>query len=218
MRMRRIQSFGFAAFFAYSAAAAQTNHPPASVNAGSSTKPVPKNAAAATPGATTTKSNVPAKSPAGTANASTAADDRLIGTIMDKFEAAVKSDNLTYPIEVMYTPVLNQMGGRDQLLAVARATQAQMKAQQVSYISWKAQRPYTYVNGKVHRYAIIRYEALFNTPGRKLKVQNCLLGIKVSNNTWQFLMGDQLSPEFNNQFLPDFPRTAVIPRPKTIQF
>ena len=151
------------------------------------------------------------------ATTSTAADEKYIDAVMKNFETAVKSGNLTYPIEVMYTPVLNQMGGKAQLLAVARATQEQMKMQKVSYLSWKAQKPYTYVSGTTRRYAIIRYEAVFDAAGKKLQVRNCLLGIKAANEAWQFIMGDQLSPEFNNQFLPDFPRNVVMPKPQTVQ-
>ena len=212
--MQRISTLFLAVFLSFSATAAQTNRPTATSSARPKTQPVQKSPA--TKPAATAKAPVVQNKPAAAVRPS-AADEKYIDAVMKNFGIAVKSGNLAYPIEVMYTPVLNQMGGKQQLLAVARLTQEQMKAQKVSYVSWAAQKPYTYYNGQTRKYAVIRYEAVFDAAGKKLKVRNSLLGIRESGKPWQFIMGDELNPVFIKQFLPDFPRNVTMPKSQMIQ-
>ncbi len=130
---------------------------------------------------------------------------------------AAQSRDLTYAIDVMYTPMLDKMGGKQAAKVAAKVMQAQMKSQRVSFISWKAQRPYTYIPAKTRRFAIVRYDAVFENDGQRLKVRGYLLGIKSPATTWQFVNGDDLDSETFTQYFPDFPKTVKLPRPEAVR-
>jgi len=77
-----------------------------------------------------------------------------------------ETNDFTYAVQVMYTPYLQKMGGRDLALRMARAAPAQMQAQHVRFVSWTPLRPYTYAAGRQRRYAVVRFEAVLDAAGR----------------------------------------------------
>jgi hypothetical protein len=145
------------------------------------------------------------------------ADDAAINAVMWRFQNAIRTNDFTYAVEVMYAPYLQKMGGRERALMVARAAPAQMQAQHVRFVSWTPLRPYTYVAGKQRRYAVVRFEAVLDAAGRRTKLRSYLLGIRTYNAPWQFVNGDGLVPADFAQFFPDFPKTTPLPKPEALQ-
>jgi hypothetical protein len=77
--------------------------------------------------------------------------------------------------------------------------------------SWKVNKPYLYVAGKLHKYVVIPYEVKINSPGKIVTQSSYELGIKTVESGWQFVGGDMLSPELYDQFFPDFPKDVNLP-------
>lgn len=146
------------------------------------------------------------------APASHSADDKVIDAVMEKLQSTFKAGDYTYAIEVMYGPVVEKMGGKEKALEIARNTGAQMKEQHIVIVSWKTQKPYRYVTGKNHQYAIVPYESSVTMGAKKLHQTSFELAIKVGDAQWQFVNGDNITPEVLNAFFPDFPKDVTLPK------
>jgi hypothetical protein len=112
----------------------------------------------------------------------------------------------------MYTPILQAMGGKEQVLAAMPALKEEIKQQQISMISWKVQKPYTYLKGAGQWYAVMPYVSEMSMAGKKVKVSGFQLGIKKDGVDWQFVSGDKLTPEILDRFFPDFPKGFELPK------
>jgi hypothetical protein len=145
------------------------------------------------------------------------ADTAAIDAVMEEMERNFKAgDEYTYQCEVMFTPILDVMGGKTQMLAVLKPYETGLKHSQVAYISWKAIKPYRLVPGTRHKYAIIRYESVVSFDGQRLRKQSYQLGIKGDRPTWQFVSGDHLNPETYAELFPDFPKGTELPEVQRI--
>lgn len=140
------------------------------------------------------------------------ADDKAIDSVMQKLESTFKAGDYTYAIEVMYTPVMEKMGGKEKALAVAKNTGAQMKEQHITMVSWTAKKPYQYVAGTEHQYALVPYDSFITMGDKKLHQTSYEVGVKVGDGKWQFVNGDNITPEVLKQFFPDFPKGVELPK------
>src|SRR5580704_6444874 len=68
-------------------------------------------------------------------------DDVAINAVMWRFQNAIRTNDFTYAVQVMYTPYLQRMGGREAAMQLAREAPAQMRAQHVRFVSWTPFRP-----------------------------------------------------------------------------
>jgi len=131
---------------------------------------------------------------------------------MAKLETSFKANDYAYVFEVMYAPVVERMGGKEQGVLAAQAIVARMKQQQMVMVSWKAKKPYQYIRGESRTYAVIPYESVLIIAGKRLRQESYQLGIKAAGSNWQFVNGDTLNPELFREFFPNFPSSAKLPR------
>jgi hypothetical protein len=141
-----------------------------------------------------------------------ATDDKAIDVVMEKLERTFKAGDYNYTFEIMYTPVLDKMGGKEKGLEVAKSVAAQMKEQKIVMISWKAKKPYQYVTGKKHDYALVPYEAVLTMEDKKLRQTSFELAVKVGDSKWQFVNGDNINSSVLDEFFPDFPKKVELPK------
>ena len=140
------------------------------------------------------------------------ADDKAIDYVMEKLKSSFKLGDYSYAIEVMYTPIVERMGGKEKCLEAAKGIVALMKQQRIVMASWKVRKPYEYVKGESRSYVVIRYEALMIGAGKRLKQSGYRLGIKIADTKWQFVNCDNLTSEVYGEFFPDFPKTFKLPK------
>lgn len=133
---------------------------------------------------------------------------------MEKVANSFKAGDCSPAIDVMYTPIMEKLGGREKAIEAAKAVIGQMKEQGITVISWNAKKPYIYLAGNSHKYVIVPYEMESTDSRKTLKQTGYQLGIKTPNSGWQFVSGDQLSPEILAQFFPDFPKDFELPEPQ----
>ena len=138
-------------------------------------------------------------------------DDKVIDAVMEKLANSFKVGDYASAMDVMYVPILESLGGREKAVEGAKALMAQMKEQGMVIIYWKTRKPYTYLAGDSHKYAVIPYEMGARISGKKMKQTSYQLGIKTANSGWQFVNGDQLTPEIIGHFFPDFPKDFELP-------
>lgn len=141
-----------------------------------------------------------------------AEDDKVIDAVMEKLAKTFKANDYSYAFEVMYTPIVEAMGGREKLLAAVPILKEQMKQQRISVSSWKSQKPYTYLRGNGRWFAVIPYVSNMTMAGQRLKVSGFELGIKNDGSDWQFVGGDKLTPVIVGRFFPDFPKDFELPK------
>jgi hypothetical protein len=139
------------------------------------------------------------------------ADSIAIDAVMERLGASFKAGDLSYQYEAMFTPILDIIGGKTQVLALVKPYEEQIRKAPIAFISWKAIKPYQYVSGKSHKYAIVRYESVALMSGKKLKKTSYELGIKRKDSTWQFVSGDNLKAETYEELFSDFPKDAQLP-------
>ena len=139
-------------------------------------------------------------------------DDKAINAVMDKLTTTFKANDYSYAFEVMYTPIVEAMGGKEKLLAAVPVLKEQMTQQQISMISWEPQKPYTYLKGNDRWYAVIPYVSELTMAGQKVKMSGCQLGIKSEGSEWQFVSGDKITPTILDTFFPDFPKDFELPK------
>ena len=111
-------------------------------------------------------------------------------------------------VDVMYTPVLESLGGRKKASEDLKAVMEMMKE---VLVSWKVKKPYLYVAGKSHKYVVIPYEAKVKSSEGIITQTSYELGIKTAESGWQFVGGDVLSEELYDKFFPDFPKDVELP-------
>ncbi len=140
------------------------------------------------------------------------ADEREIGDVMTKLEGSFKGNDYAYVFQVMYAPIVERMGGKEQGALAAQAIEAQMKQQQMVMESWKAKKPYQYIRGESRTYAVIPYESVLTIAGKRVRQVGYQLGIKTAGSHWQFVNGDTLNPELFKEFFPDFPKSVKLPK------
>lgn len=138
-------------------------------------------------------------------------DNVAIDVVMNRLAGAFKTNDYSYIIDVMYTPVVRNFGGKEKAIADAKAVVDQMREQGMIVTSWKAIKPYTYCSGVSNRYAIIPYQMETEYNGRTIKQTGYQLGIKTPDAHWQFVNGDRLTPEIFSAFFPDFPTNVAFP-------
>jgi len=139
-------------------------------------------------------------------------DEREIDEVMAKLKSSFKANDYTYVFDVMYAPIVEKMGGKAQGVLAAKAIIAQMKQQQIVMVSWKARKPYQYIQGESRTYAVIPYESVMTIAGKRLRQESYQLGIKAAGSHWQFVNGDNLNPEVFKEFFPDFPKSTKLPK------
>jgi len=139
-------------------------------------------------------------------------DESAIDIVMERLEASFKAGNLSYQYDVMFTPILDVMGGKTQVLAIVKPYEDRIKKEQIAFISWKTIKPYQYVSGTHHKYAIVRYESTVSIMGKTLKKASYELGIKRKDSTWQFVSGDNLNAETYDELFSDFPKNVEVPK------
>jgi hypothetical protein len=139
-------------------------------------------------------------------------DDQAIDAVMDKEMKGFMANDYSYAFEIMYKPILESMGGKEKILAMVPVLKEQMKQMQISVISWKPQKPYTYLKGNGRRYAVIPNVSEMTMTGQKVKINGFQLGIKNDGSEWQFVNGDKLTPTMMDTFFPDFPKDFELPK------
>ena len=142
-------------------------------------------------------------------------DQAVVDRYVEKIGSSLTKGDIVYPVNLVPPAILDAMGGKTALLAAGQATLAQIKAQGVQILSWKATPPYQFVAAASHRYVVIPCETIVAMPdGKKLHESTYYLGIKDPDATWHFVSGETLVPETFNRFFPDFPKTTVLPPTK----
>ncbi len=141
-----------------------------------------------------------------------AEDDKAIDAVMEKLAKSIKDNDYSYVFQVMYTPIVESMGGKEKLFALVPVLKEQMKQQQLKEISWESRRPYVYLKGYERWYAVIPYVSEMTMAGQKLRVTGFQLGIKNDGSEWQFVGGDKLTPQIFETFFQDFPRDYSLPK------
>jgi len=137
------------------------------------------------------------------------ADDTAIASVMERLEKSFLANDYSYAFDVMYVPIVEKMGGKENLAALVKN---QIKQQQIVVLSWKAGKPYQYVQGEFRTYAIIPYESVMSIAGKKLRQESYQLGIRIADSKWQFVNGDNLSSDTYREFFPDFPKNFELPK------
>jgi len=130
---------------------------------------------------------------------------------MDKLGNAFKAGDYSYAVEVMYSPLLEKAGGKENAIQASKSVVAQMKAQQMILVSWETKKPYKYVQGDAHRYAIVPCEMVMNIGKKTLRQKSYQFGIKTGSSNWQFINGDRLTSDSFQEFFPDFPKSVELP-------
>jgi hypothetical protein len=138
-------------------------------------------------------------------------DDKAIDVVMDKLESSFKAGDYSYATEVIYTPIVEKMGGRKAVTEAATAVMAQAKQQHIVIVSWKVKKPYQYVQGESRTYAVIPYESVMKISGKTIKQTSYQLGIKNGDSHWEFVSGDSLTAAGFQEFFPDFPKAIQLP-------
>ncbi|HVU07605.1 MAG TPA: hypothetical protein VHG89_03580 [Verrucomicrobiae bacterium] len=139
-------------------------------------------------------------------------DDKVIDAVMDKLTKGFMANDYSYAFEVMYTPIIESMGGKEKLLAMVPALKEQMSQLQISMISWESQKPYTYLKGNGRWYAVIPYVSEMTMSGQKVRMSGFQLGIKNDGSEWQFVNGDKVTSDILDTFFPDFPKDFELPK------
>jgi len=139
------------------------------------------------------------------------ADDKAIDAIMDKMGNCFRTEDFSFIIDNMYTPILEKFGGKEKAIEDSKAVVAQLKDQQMDFIYWHTVKPYDYYKGDSKKYAIIQYEMEMTYNGRKIKQTGYQLGIKTLDTNWQFVNGDRLTHDIFQEFFPDFPKDVELP-------
>src|ERR1051326_7950018 len=121
------------------------------------------------------------------------ADEKVIDADMKKLGNSFKTGDWAIAIDLMYTPMLDSLGGRKKAMETVEALKVQMKEQNLA-LTWNLKKPFTYVRGKSHKYAIIPDEARGGAGGVVVKQAGYELGIKTGSQ-WQYVGADQLTPE-----------------------
>jgi hypothetical protein len=142
------------------------------------------------------------------------ADDRIIDAAMEKLLNCFRTGDFSYDVDVMYAPFVEKGGGKKKVMELCEQLVQQMKEQQITIVSWETKKPYRYIEGTSNKYAIIPYESLMTVADRKMRQNSFQLAIKAPNANWQFITGDQLTPEIINAFFPDFPKNVEFPERK----
>lgn len=134
----------------------------------------------------------------------------MMTKMQERFNAG---EGLSGQYEIMFSPVLEVLGGRAQALDIVKSHEERTKnLKKVVYVSWKAIKPYQYVSGARHRYVIVRYESVMFITGQKVRKRSYQLGIKGKDSMWQFVNGDNLTSETYEELFPDFPKNVELPK------
>ena len=128
---------------------------------------------------------------------------------MSKLESSYVSGDYSYALDVMYAPIVEKMGGKQQGLA---SIKEMFSSHHIVLTSWKAHKPYRYAAGAGRLYAIVPCDAIMIIGGKKVTQSSYQLGIKISEAHWQFAGGSTLDQQNFKEFFPDFPRNIQPPK------
>ena len=133
--------------------------------------------------------------------------DASVDQDMDRLKKAMLNKEPQTLVDMMYGPVVEAGGGREQLIAQAKAL-----TNIASYSVLDIIKPYTYVSGVQNDYVIIPTHVILSVRGRQFDYKSYELGIKPHRDgKWEYLDGTGITSLARDRFLPDFPASSNLP-------
>ncbi|MCE0496804.1 MAG: hypothetical protein LV481_02490 [Methylacidiphilales bacterium] len=135
------------------------------------------------------------------------ARDAAIDQDMARMKTAMQSKDEATLVDMMYEPIVQAGGGRDQVLA-----QAKSLADKVDFTSFEINKPYRYFSGQQNDYVTVPTHLLMTINGHHFDSVSFELGIKAhQTEKWEYVDGAGISPQLRTQLFPDLPQDAVLP-------
>jgi hypothetical protein len=127
-------------------------------------------------------------------------------------QATVKGEygklaDLTYP------KVVEEMGGRDRMIAVLKNSLQEMNKKGFEFRSAKVGKTAQVVAGGDSLFAVVPFDLEMKVPGGSLAVKSFMLGISPDKGkTWTFINGDKVQDGSVKKMLPNLPAELKLPK------
>jgi hypothetical protein len=118
-----------------------------------------------------------------------------------------------------YPAVVEQMGGKQKMVALLEEGLAEMKGQGYRFVSGKVRAPVQMVEAGAQIHALLPLEQILTAPGGELHLTGHLLGISGDGGKrWTFIDTAKLTPQSVREVLPQFNEELRLPRPSEPKF
>jgi len=127
-------------------------------------------------------------------------------------QATVKGEfgklaDLTYP------KVVEEMGGRDRMIAVLKNSLEGMNKKGYEFRSAKVGKTAQVVAGGENLFAVVPFDMEMKVPGGSLAIKSFMLGISPDKGkTWSFINGDKAQDSNVRKMLPNLPAELKLPK------
>lgn len=142
--------------------------------------------------------------------AAAASEADILAILKPVADAALRGD-LAAAVEVMYEPVMEDLGGRKALLEAAASLKRQMNAAGMQLKRYEYKAPFRFIQGKTQRYVVVPTLTEMIYPGGGVRAHGFELGVEVAPGKWRFLTGSNAKKETIAKYFPDFPAGEKLP-------
>lgn len=126
--------------------------------------------------------------------------------------AAVIAGDYKVSIDAMYGPMVEDAGGKEELL---KQTELIMKQVDIRFLTYTiVEDAVKIVRGVERKYAVLPSELVLGTAAGQIKVWGFQFGVEVAPKTWQFVDGAGLSNLVLEEYFKDFPADYELPQPR----
>lgn len=145
--------------------------------------------------------------------AALASEAEVLAILKPVGDAAIRGD-FAAAIDVVYEPVLEDLGGRKAFLEGVAKLQEQMEAQGMRVKSHTYGRPFRFIRGRTQRFVVVPTVTEMTFRGGAVRAHSFELGVEVAPGKWRFLNGSQVKKETIAKYFPDFPADEKLPEIK----
>jgi hypothetical protein len=132
------------------------------------------------------------------------ADEVAQATVKGEYD---KLADLTYP------KVVEEMGGRDRMIAVLKSSLQGMNKKGYEFRSAKVGKTMQSLASGEKLFAVVPFDMEIKVPGGQLAVKSFMLGVSPNKGkTWTFINGDKAQDVGMKRMLPDLPTDLKLPK------
>jgi hypothetical protein len=111
-----------------------------------------------------------------------------------------------------YPAVVQEMGGKEKMVAVLKKGLAEMATQGFRFVSGRVSGPIQVVRAKGELHALVPLTQILSAPGGELHLAGHMLGVSSNNGqSWTFIDAGTLTPDNVRQLLPSFNPELKLP-------
>lgn len=117
-------------------------------------------------------------------------------------------------LDIMYEPVLEDIGGRAKMREAVKTLKEVMAKQKLEFRKFELQEPYRFVKGEKRQYVIVPTYVEMETPDKLIKMHAFQFGVEVAPGKWRFLDGAKTDMAVVQKYFPDYPTREKLPARK----